>query len=169
MDDRLGTTLHAGVLVTVTAAVSWMSGLPTLFPSLGPTAFVLAMFPKSEASNARRVIGGHVIGVVAGLLAYHLVAGGVTMVDAPDPGSIDALRLSVSGVAAMALTVSGMLVGRVRHPPACATTLIVSLGLLTTVLEATVIVVAVVVMVVTHRLLLVTERAGARYRDERGS
>lgn len=166
MDDELGTTLHAGVLVTVIAAVAWLSGFPTLFPSLGPTAFVLAMFPKSDASNARRVIGGHAIGVVAGLLAYHLIAGDVAMTGPLAPGSIDALRLSVSGIVAMGVTVAGMLVARVRHPPACATTLIVSLGLLTTLLEGAMMMVAVVGMVVAHRLLLATERAGAHYRDE---
>ncbi|MCU4972409.1 HPP family protein [Halobacteria archaeon AArc-m2/3/4] len=165
MDDRVGTTIHAGFLVTVTAAVAWLSGLPMLFPSLGPSAFVLAMFPRSEASNARRVIGGHVIGVVAGLLAYALLAGGVTMTNALEPGSVEGLRLAASGVLAMVLTVAGMLWARARHPPACATTLIVSLGLLPTLLEGALIVGAVVVLVSAHRALMIGERASRSYRE----
>lgn len=165
MDDRVGTTIHAGFLVTVTAVVAWLSGLPMLFPSLGPSAFVLAMFPRSEASNARRIIGGHAIGVVAGLLAYALLAGGVTMTNALEPGSIEGLRLAASGILAMVLTVAGMLWSQARHPPACATTLIVSLGLLPTLLEGALIVGAVVVLVGAHRVLMLGARASQGYRD----
>ncbi|RQG96082.1 HPP family protein [Natrarchaeobius oligotrophus] len=165
MDDRTGTTLHTGLLLSTTAAIAWLSGLPMLFPSLGPSAFVLALFQDGDATSPRRVIGGHAIGVVAGLLAYHLLAAGVSMTAATAPGSIDGLRLAASGVLATTLTAGGMLATDTRHPPACATTLIVSLGLLATPLEGAVIVLAVVALVVAHRLLLATERIGARYDD----
>ncbi|GAB3032434.1 HPP family protein [Natronobiforma cellulositropha] len=154
MDGRVGTTVHTGLLVSVTALVAWLSGLPMLFPSLGPSAFVLAMFPHSDASAPRRVIGGHLVGVLAGLLAYHALAEGIVMTNALEPASLDGLRLAASGVLATVLTVAGMLFVRVRHPPACATTLIVALGLLSTPLEGALIVVAVVALVGTHRLLL---------------
>ena len=166
MNDALGTTLHTGVLITVTAAVAWLSGLPMLFPSLGPSAFVLAMFPKSDAANPRRVIGGHAIGVAAGLFAYHLLAGDASMTAAADPGTTVGLHLAVSGVVAMVLTVGGMLVARMRHPPACATTLIVSLGLLSTFVEGVVILLTVVFMVIAHQVLLTTERLGSRVVHE---
>lgn len=160
MDGTVGTTIHATLLVAVAALMAWLSGLPMLFPSLGPSAFVLAMFPRSEASNTRRVIGGHVVGVVAGLVAYHLVGATGSMIVAADPGSIDALRLAASGVVATGLTVGGMLAADVRHPPACATTLIVALGLLSTPLEGALILATVAVMVGVHRLFLWTERIG---------
>ncbi|MXV61497.1 HPP family protein [Natronorubrum sp. JWXQ-INN-674] len=156
MDDRTGTTLHTGFLLSTTAVLAWLSGLPMLFPSLGPSAFVLALFQNSDATAPRRVIGGHAIGVVAGLLAYHLLASGVSMTAATDPGSLEGFRLAASGVLATTLTAGGMLATETRHPPACATTLIVSLGLLSTVLEGALIVLAVVVLVVAHRLLLVS-------------
>lgn len=163
MDDQLGSTLHTGLLITTTAAMAWVSGFPMLFPSLGPTAFVLALFQQSDATSPRRVIGGHVIGVVAGLLAYHLLASGISMASATDPGSIEGLRLAASGVLATTLTAGGMLATDTRHPPACATTLIVSLGLLTTVLEGALIILTVIVLVIAHQLLLATERWGARH------
>lgn len=160
MDETVGTTIHATVLVSVAALAAWLSGLPMLFPSLGPSAFVMAMFPTSEASNARRVIGGHAVGVVAGLAAYWLLGATGSMIVAAEPGSIAGLRLAGSGVLAIAATVGGMLAADVRHPPACATTLIVALGLLSTPLEGALILAAVAVMVGAHRLLLWTERIG---------
>ncbi|SDR32487.1 HPP family protein [Natronobacterium texcoconense] len=163
MDDRTGTTIHTGLLISTTAAMAWLSGLPMLFPSLGPSAFVLAMFQDSEATSPRRVIGGHAIGVVAGLFAYHLLASGISMTATTAPGSLEGLRLAASGVLATTLTAGGMLATDTRHPPACATTLIVSLGLLSTLLEGALIVLAVAVLLVAHRLLLATERVGTRY------
>ncbi|WP_049928130.1 HPP family protein [Halopiger goleimassiliensis] len=165
MDDRLGTTLHTGLLLSTTAGLAWLSGLPMLFPSLGPSAFVLALFQDSDAASPRRVIGGHAIGVVAGLLAYHLLAGDVSMTAATAPASLDGLRLAASGVLATTLTAGGMLVTETRHPPACATTLIVSLGLLPSPFEGALILVAVVVLVLGHELLLATERLSARYDE----
>ena len=165
MDDRTGTTIHTGLLISTTAGLAWVSGLPMLFPSLGPSAFVLALFQDSDATAPRRVIGGHAIGVVAGLLAYHLLAAGISMTAATDPGSIAGLRLAASGVLATTLTAAGMLATDTRHPPACATTLIVSLGLLSTLFEGALIVLAVVVLVGAHRLLLATERLGAAFGE----
>ncbi|UTF53826.1 HPP family protein [Natronosalvus rutilus] len=154
MDDRVGTTLHTGLLLAVTGTLAWLSGLPLLFPSLGPSAFVLALFERSEATRPRRVVGGHLIGVVAGLLAYHVVAGDSAMTVAYEPGSLEGLRLATSGVLATTATAGGMLATDTRHPPACATTLIVSLGLLSTVLEGAFIVLAVAVLVGVHRSIL---------------
>lgn len=165
MDDRTGTTLHTGLLVLTTAGVAWLSGLPMVFPSLGPTAFVLALFQDGDATSPKRVIGGHGIGVAAGLVAYHALAGGVSMTSATAPGSLAGLRLAASAVVATVLTVGGMLATDTRHPPACATTLIVSLGLLSTFREGVLMIVAVVLLVAAHRLLLATERAGARYGE----
>ncbi|WP_339105317.1 HPP family protein [Haloterrigena salinisoli] len=163
MDDRTGTTIHTGLLISTTAAMAWLSGLPMLFPSLGPSAFVLALFQDSEATSPRRVIGGHAIGVAAGLLAYHLLGVTISITATADPGSLEALRLGASGVIATTLTAGGMLWTDTRHPPACATTLIVSLGLLSRPFEGVLIVATVVVLVAAHELLLATARVGARY------
>lgn len=157
MDDRIATSLHTGLLIAVVGAVAWATGLPALFPSLGPSAFVLATFPESEASNPRRVIGSHALGVVAGLAAYHLVASGIVVTSQLAPLSLVGLRLAVSGVGAIVLTVAGMLQFGVRHPPACATTLIVALGLLPSLSEGALIVAAVAVLLAVQRVVLLTD------------
>jgi hypothetical protein len=163
MDGRLATSLHTGFLVAVLGAFAWMTGFPVLFPSLGPSAFVLAMFPESEASDTRRVVGSHAIGVVAGLLAYSVFAAGLTMATPVAPLSVPGLRLAASSGVAVFLTVAGMLLFRVRHPPACATTLIVSLGLLSTLVEGVTILAAVLALVAVQRLLLTADRITAGF------
>jgi CBS-domain-containing membrane protein len=164
MDTRIATSLHTGLLIAVVGAFAWVTGLPALFPSLGPSAFVLAMFPDGDASDPRRVISSHAIGVAAGLLTYHTFAAGIIVTEQIAPLSPVGLRIAVSGVAAVALTVTGMLHFRVRHPPACATTLIVALGLLPSVTQGVLIVVAVVLLVTVQagilRLNRLTDEAG---------
>ncbi len=158
MDGRVATSVHTGFFIAVLGVFAWGTGFPMLFPSLGPSAFVLAMFPEGEASDTRRVVGGHVIGILAGLFAYHLFAGGVTMTAQIPPLSLPGLRLAVSSCVATVLTVGGMLFFRVRHPPACATTLIVALGLLSSPVESATILAAVVVLVALQSLVLSLDR-----------
>ena len=154
MDERVGTSLHTGLLIAVVGIFAWATGFPALFPSLGPSAFVLAMFPESEASNPQRVIGSHVIGVIAGFLAYHVFAAGLIVTRSVEPFSLVSLQLVMSSVVAIVVTVGGMLLFHVRHPPACATTLIVALGLLPTLLEGVLIIFVVIILVVFQGLLV---------------
>jgi CBS-domain-containing membrane protein len=132
----------------------WASGLPFLFPSLGPTAYLFATDPDAPESRPRRVVGGHALGVLAGLLTYHLVAGEVVLTGGTGPGTLASLRLAASGVVAVGLTTLAMLATDTSHAPACATTLIVSLGILSTPLEGAIIVLAVVALLLEHELLL---------------
>jgi hypothetical protein len=48
MRRRDGTSLSAGLLFAVLGAVAWVTGQPFIFPSLGPSAFVLAFERRSE-------------------------------------------------------------------------------------------------------------------------
>ncbi|MFB6205513.1 MAG: HPP family protein [Haloglomus sp.] len=138
----------AGALSFVSGGAAWLTGLPALFPSLGPTAYVLAERPDAPESQPRRVFGGHAIGVVVGIACYALVAGSGT-VAAPPPDSFAGLRLALAGVLSVGLTTAATLATDLRHAPACATTLIVSLGLLSTPREGLLVVAAVAVAV--HR------------------
>ena len=145
---------RAGALLAGLGGVVWASGLPFLFPSLGPTACLFATDPDAPESDARRVLGGHALGVVAGLLAYHVVAGEVVLTGGAGPGSLAALRLAVSGVFAVGLTTAAMLATDTGHAPACATTLIVSLGILSSPVEGVIVVLAVAALLAEHELLL---------------
>ncbi|ELZ15901.1 hypothetical protein C478_04164 [Natrinema thermotolerans DSM 11552] len=152
-DGAAFSTLYTGVLLAVPGLLAWVTGQALLFPSLGPTAFLLATVREGEVTAPRRVIGGHVVGIVAGLVAYHTIAPGLAVTTAAPMFAVGQLRLVTSGVAAVALTAGGMLATETVHPPACATTLIVSLGLLASPLEGTLIALAVVVLVGVHELV----------------
>ncbi|WP_324760087.1 HPP family protein [Haloarcula sp. GH36] len=146
-------TGRVGALLSALGVVVWASGLPFLFPSLGPTAYLYATQPSAPTCRVRRVLGGHAVGVAAGLVAYHTVAGGVVITASMTAGAPGTLRLAASGVVAAMLTTVGMLVTDTRHAPACATTLIVGLGILPSLREGGIILVAVSVLAVEHALV----------------
>ncbi|QDX40698.1 HPP family protein [Salarchaeum sp. JOR-1] len=146
----LVTGVHAAGLFCVLGVLAWLSGEPFVFPSLGPTAFVLA-FGGVEGAR-RRVVGGHAIGAVAGFLAYTLLAGHAVLTAGFAPATVEGARLAASGTLSVALTAWGMLALDAVHPPACATTLIVSLGLLATPFEVAIIVASVGVLLGAHEL-----------------
>lgn len=150
-------SVHAGGLLVMVGLISWTSGYPALFPSLGPTAYVLALDAETNTS-VPQVVGGHVIGVLAGLLVYHALAAGLVATDPAPAFSMAGLRIAVAGVLSVGLTTWGMLATDLRHAPACATTLIVSLGLLSTLFEGAIIVGSVVVLVGAEQLLLWADR-----------
>ncbi len=145
-------SLKVGLLLCVPGAIAWVTGLPFIFPSLGPSAFSLVTERKAGAM-LRTVIGGHLIGVVGGLLAYHGIAEGLSFGQLPPSLSLAMLRLAGSGVISVILTTVGMLAADARHPPACATTLIVSLGIMATLRDALFIMIAVIIMCAVHRLM----------------
>jgi hypothetical protein len=145
--------IYAGGLLLVLGATAWVAGLPFLFPSLGPTASLLAVAPGAPESAPRRVLGGHAIGVLAGLLAYQALAAGLVATTPPPPLSTAGLRLAASAVVSVGLTTGGMLATDLRHAPACATTLIVSIGLLSELVQGGVIVAAVALLLTTQAVL----------------
>jgi len=152
-------SVEAGVYIALAGLLAWVTGRPFLFPSLGPTALALTMRPEENA--ARSVIGGHLCGVVCGLLAYHVLAPGLTATAVHAAYSASGLWLAASGALSVLLTVGSMVALRMVHSPACATTLIVSLGFLPTLTDAGIIMIAVLVLYGAHRI-------GAHVRRGRG-
>ena len=137
---------HAGLLLAVTGVAAVLTGHPFLFPSLGPSAYLLATAPSAAVTHPRNVFGGHAVGVVAGLLATNLLSPGLVMIEPTAPLSPTMLRLAASAVLSVALTTGGMLATGYEHAPACATTLIVALGLLSTPTEGAIVLGAVLVL-----------------------
>lgn len=115
------------VAIGVMAAAALVTGDPFVFPSLGPTAFLLFYTPMLAAASPRNTLSGHAIGAGAGYLS--LVVFSLTDTPAALAGELTGGRV---GAAALSLGLtSGLMVWcRVPHPPAGATTLIVSLGIL---------------------------------------
>ena len=143
----------AGALLSTLGAVVWLTGLPFLFPSLGPTAYLYATQPGAPVTSPRRVVGGHAVGVVAGLVAYHIVAGGIVIAASMPPGATGTLRLAASGVVAVMLTTAGMQATETGHAPACATTLIVGLGILSSPMQGGIILLAVGLLAIEQTAL----------------
>ncbi len=143
---------RVGLLLCGPALLAWVAGRPFIFPSLGPSAFSLVIGNARENSG-RAVIGGHLIGVAGGLVAYHLAAHGLHLGALPAHLSLAMLRLAASGVLSVLLTTAGMCALRAEHPPACATTLIISLGFLATLSDVLCIMLAVIMMFGVHRMI----------------
>lgn len=149
----LRTGVHAGALLAVTGVLAWATGRPFVFPSLGPTAYVLATVERGGTASPRNVLGGHLVGVLAGLAAHHAVAPGLVITTGEPAFALVQFRLALAGTLSVALTAGGMLATDTVHPPACATTLIVSLGLLSTPVDGGIIMASVAVLYAAHVLV----------------
>jgi len=136
---------------------------PYLFPSLGPTVMVLAEHPRSASARPRNVVIGHVVGVLAGLLA--LLVFGLWHAPAVTTHGVTAARVGAV-VLSLAATTIALQAVHVPHPPAGATTLIVSLGLLKSPhdLVAIIVAIAFVALVATAINMLSGRRRWLRLR-----
>ncbi len=146
------------VTIGLLAVLALITGNPFVFPSLGPTAYLLFFSPLAEASNPRNTIFGHAIGLVCGYLALILTHASAVPFGI-HPGIFWPRILS----AALSLSATGavMVLSRVNHPPAGATTLIVSLGIIAKPRELFIIEMAVLLLVA--QALLINRLAGVPY------
>jgi len=101
-------------------------GFPWLFPSLGPTAYLQAESPAHPASRFYNTLVGHLLGLGAGFAAVFAVGAYY------DPVVMVSHQLTWGRIFATAIALAlTMLLGivlKASHPPAGATTLLVSLG-----------------------------------------
>jgi CBS-domain-containing membrane protein len=119
--------LNSFVTIGLLALVAVLTDNPFVFPSLGPTAYLFFFSPLAEASAPRNAICGHAIGLACGFFAYY-----VTGMHAFPQGAIGHVYWPRILASALALSLTGafMVLLRVNHPPAGATTMIVALGIL---------------------------------------
>lgn len=141
------------VTIALLAALALVTRTPFVFPSLGPTAFLCFFSPATPAASPRNALIGHAIGVACGygaLLVTGLADAGPAMAVGVDVARVLAAALSLACTGALMILLGA------PHPPAGATTLIVSLGLLTRPLDLLVIEVAVALLlaqaIVIHRV-----------------
>lgn len=119
----------AATVIGLSGLWAWLVDEPLVFPSLGATAFLCFETPLAEVASPRNTLIGHAVGVGAGYLG--LVAFGLT----DDPSVlVEGVAGARIGAVALALGVTGLVLRLLRaaHPPAGATTIIVSAGLLQT-------------------------------------
>lgn len=127
MAQVLYVAVNGMVSMALMAVLAELTRSPFVFPSLGPTAFMLFHDPAAVSCRPAHVMGGHGIGIACGYLALVLTG----LQDAPsvlaegvNPARVVAVALSLG------LTGGLMIACKVEHPPAGATTMIVSLGLM---------------------------------------
>jgi hypothetical protein len=128
--DLAWAPLTGGLLVLVIGLLALAAGQPWLLPSLGPTAYLIAEMPASPMNRFYNVVAGHLLGVVAGILAVWATGAAVAPVTL-ETGVLAAPRVWAAALA-IVLTLAACLALRASHAPAAATTLLVALGSLRT-------------------------------------
>src|SRR5512140_1573587 len=116
------------VTIGILGLVAAVSRTPFVFPSLGPTAFLFFFNPSAPSATPRHAIVGHAVGILCGY-------GSLVLFGLQHAGPATQVGVTLPRVLAAALsfaaTGSLMVVFRAAHPPAGATTLLISLGALT--------------------------------------
>lgn len=160
--------LNGFVTIAVLAGVAMLSRTPFVFPSLGPTAFLFFFTPRAPAASPRNTIYGHAIGILCGYGALWLFG----LHHAP-PAMATGVSSARIGAAALSLASTGalMILLNAPHPPAGATTLIISLGIVTRPFHLLIIEVAVAIL--TIQAIAINRIAGIDYplwalRKDRG-
>ena len=146
------------ITIGLLGLLALLTGSPFVFPSLGPTAYLFFFSPLAEVSSPRNTILGHAIGLVCGYAAFVLA-----VASSPPFGMNPGVHGPRLLAAALSLSATGALMAllRVSHPPAGATTLIVSLGIISQPKELVIIEVAVILL--TVQAFAINRLAGIPY------
>ena len=140
------------------AALAVLTNSPFIFPSLGPTAFLFFYTPTAPSASPRNTIIGHAVGALAGYLS--LVVTGLTMAGPALSVGVTWPRV-IAAALSLGLTAGVMVLLKSPHPPAGATTLIVSLGILRQPWQLVLLMGAVVLL--TLQALAINRLAGIPY------
>jgi CBS-domain-containing membrane protein len=120
-------SLNSFLTIALLTLLALITHSPFVFPSLGPTAFLFFFTPLAPSASPRNAVLGHAIGLLCGFFAYT-----VTSTHAFPQGFAGEIYWSRILASALALSLTGavMVLLHVNHPPAGATTMIVSLDIL---------------------------------------
>lgn len=145
--DGVGAGVYAAALCLVVLALAGVVGLstkqPWLFPSLGPTVMLFFETPRHESARPQNALVGHLVGIGVGWAL--LAAFGLTHAQPVPVGGLTGPYV-IAGALSVALTSLILMTVRLPHPPAGASTLIVSLGILSSRSEILTMVAAVVLV-----------------------
>jgi CBS-domain-containing membrane protein len=135
--------INGFITIGLLAALGKISQLPFIFPSLGASAFLFFFNPTSASATPRNAIIGHALGAISGyiaLLIFGLAAAPPSAVAGIDTTRVLALAFSFALAGAL------MIIFKAGHPPAGATALIVSLGIVSTPFKLIILMIAVVLL-----------------------
>lgn len=144
--------------IGIMSLLAVITNSPFIFPSLGPTAFLFFYTPTAPTASPRNALVGHAIGVFAGY--FSLVVTGLTMAGPALAVGVTWPRVIAAGLS-LGLTSGLMVLLKSPHPPAGATTLIISLGILTQPRQLLILMIAVVLL--TGQAFIINRLAGIDY------
>jgi CBS domain-containing membrane protein len=150
--------INGCISIGLMSVLAVITNSPFIFPSLGPTAFLFFYTPTAPSASPRNTIIGHAVGVIAGYLS--LVVTGLTTVGPALTVGVTWPRVIAAGLS-LGLTAGLMVLLKSPHPPAGATTLIVSLGILRQPWQLVLLMVAVVLL--TLQAIAINRLAGIPY------
>jgi CBS domain-containing membrane protein len=150
--------LNSFVTIALLAILAFLTRNPFVFPSLGPTAYLFFFSPQAESASPRNAVLGHLIGLLCGFAAYRIT--GMHPFPQGFGGEVYWPRILASALA-LALTGAIMVLLRVNHPPAGATTMIVSLGILAK--PEYLVIIEIAVVLLAAQAFIINRLAGLRY------
>lgn len=114
------------ITLSVVGLIAHVAHESFLFPSLGPTAFIVFFAAEGRQASPRNVVCGQLVGVGAGIIAV------LSLGLSDDPVDLDDITFSrlIAVLVAITLTIVVMTWLGVEHAPAAATTLIIALGVI---------------------------------------
>lgn len=146
------------ITIELLAVVALATGTPFVFPSLGPTAFLFFFDPQAPSASPHHAVVGHAIGIACGY-------GSLLLLNLEHSGSALALGMTWPRVLAASLSLAStgalMILLNAAHPPAGATTLIISLGAIVRPLHLLIIEVALILLVL--QAIAINRLAGIDY------
>lgn len=114
------------VTIGILTTLAMVSKIPFIFPSLGATAFLFFLGPNLPSASPRNAICGTAIGICCAYFALSIC--GLANLGANT--SATDIQQIIAAAISLALTGFFMILFKSPHPPAAATCLIVSLGLI---------------------------------------
>ena len=139
----------SGFAMVIAGTTAALTHQPWLFPSLGPAVMLHVEKPDAAESSPRNTVIGHAVALLTGyglLLLCGLADNGSVLQE-----GVGLFRI-MAAAGSLAVTATVLLILQVPHPPAGATTLIVSLGLLRTPVQLVVAMVSVLLVTVVDWL-----------------
>jgi CBS-domain-containing membrane protein len=150
--------LNSFVTIALLAFLALLTRNPFVFPSLGPTAYLFFFSPHAESASPRNAVLGHLIGLLCGFAAYWIT--GMHPFPQGFGGEVYWPRILASALA-LALTGAIMVLLHVNHPPAGATTMIVSLGILAK--PEYLVIIEIAVVLLAAQAFIINRLAGLQY------
>lgn len=154
----LFTVFNACISITLIAAIAIFTGTVFLFPSLGPTAFLMFYSPSAPASSPRNTLVGQTLAVGMGYLSLRITR-------VPNTGTNGVVQVNwphvLAAMMSLGLTLGLMVLLNVEHPPAASTALLIGLGALHNPVHLVLLLFAVLLLVV--QAIAINRFAGVPY------